>query len=63
MNIVDKDDGTIALKEISKGLSCKNDFHRPIQERIDDIAKSLEKLVGSVNSISELEIQKVNEKN
>ena len=63
MTLVDKDAGTIALEEISKGLSCKNDFHRPIQERIDDIAKSLEILVRSVNSISELGIQKVNEKN
>lgn len=63
MPLVVEDPGTIALKEISKGLSCKNDFHRPIQERIDDIAKSLEKLVRSVNSISELGIQRVNEKN
>ena len=63
MPLVVEDAGTIALEEISKGLSCKNDFHRPIQERIDDIAKSLEKLVRSVNSISELGIQKVNEKN
>ncbi len=35
----------LALMQLSKGISCKNDFHRPIQEKIDDINKSLDKLV------------------
>ena len=35
----------LALMQLSKGISCKNDSHRPIQEKIDDINKSLDKLV------------------
>ena len=35
----------LALMELSKGISCKNNFHRPIQERIDDI----QKIVGQIN--------------
>lgn len=34
----------LALMQLSKGVSCKNDFHRPIQEKIDDINKSLDRL-------------------
>jgi len=45
-----EDSQTIALEQISKGLSCKNDFHRPIQEKIDDIAKSLETLAKKYNN-------------
>lgn len=43
--LVVEDVRTVALEQISKGLSCKNDYHRPIQEKIDDISKSLETLV------------------
>lgn len=49
-SIVVEDARTIALEQISKGLSCKNDCHRPIQEKIDDIAKSLEKLANNCNN-------------
>lgn len=48
-SIVVEDAGTIALEQISKGLSCKNDLHHPIQERIDDIAMYIKKISNNNN--------------
>lgn len=44
-SIIVEDSSTIALKEISRGLSCKNDSYRPIQENI-------EKIMNIINQIS-----------
>lgn len=43
-SIIVESSSSRALQEISKGLSCKNDSHRSIQENIDDIATSLEQI-------------------
>lgn len=43
-SIVVIDDATIALQEVSKGLSCKNNLHRPIQENIDNISNSMNQI-------------------
>lgn len=37
-----EDSSTCALQQISKGISCRNDMHRPIQELIDNISKSVD---------------------
>lgn len=33
---------TRALQQISKGITCRNDLHRPIQELVDNISKSVD---------------------
>lgn len=33
---------TRALQQISKGITCRNDLHRPIQELVDNISKSID---------------------
>lgn len=41
------DESILALQEISKVLACKNDFHCPIQENIEDIMKSISQISNS----------------
>jgi hypothetical protein len=43
-SIVVVDDSTMALQEISKCLSCKNNIHKPIQENIENINNSLKEI-------------------
>lgn len=39
-----------ALREISKGISCKNNLHSPIQKRIEDIYYLMEKISKNIET-------------
>lgn len=41
---------TRALQQISKGISCRNDLHRPIQELVDNISKSVDIIQKKVSN-------------